>query len=74
MKNTLVVENFVDAGESSTKMFWDEDIELQNLIDCMECVVIYLELRGDCGIVIPKLRIELNSYEDMMKARKRDKI
>ena len=62
-------ERFAEAG-SMTKAFSYTDQQLKEMVEVLGCVIAYLKARGDSDIVVSRLSMELNTYEDFQNARK----
>ena len=60
--------NALAAGHLHHEFKWN-DAELQNEIEILEIVIVYLEARGDCSIILLVLRAELADYNRMQAVR-----
>lgn len=70
-KETWTPERMAEAGWKSKSLFWS-DKELDDQISALMLVLNYLEGRGDCAIVLSALRSDLNKFQMISDARKKE--
>ena len=65
----MIKHDFALAGKEANMMSWPDDA-IARQIASLECVIAYFEERRDAGIMLFKLRLELNSFRDIANERK----